>query len=180
MASMSNFPGESWHADSPASPPNNNYIPTSSFVELPDTVMEWEGLSIETAYGAEYLIPHPVQGNPQDRWEHFAEDKTDDGTSAFFLVGKENQSVCSGMNYLFYNRTLQRIFHCEGPLPIPKVVVHDMSIYGFPCPKVHFFQDNSLSRRLHSSFWLYTTKEATCIRKSGLNLRLPWFKLWVT
>lgn len=159
-ASNHNFPGDSWYADSPASPSNNNQIPNSSFVEIPQAKKEWKGLSMGVAHGAEYLIPPPVKGKSDGKWEHFAEDRTDDGTSAFFLVGRRNQDLCSGMNYIFYDRSLRRVFHCKGPLPIPKVVVHNTSIYGFPCPKVHFFQDNSLSRKLHASLWLYTTKEA--------------------
>lgn len=160
VASPSNFPGDSWYADSPASPQTQNIISKTSFVELPDAIQEWKGVSMGSAHGVTYLIPPPVLKTTKGKWEHFAEDQTLDGISAFFLVGQKNQSICEGMTYLFYDRLLRRILHCDGPLPIPKVVTHDTSIYGFPCPKVHFYQDSSLSRKLHVSSWLYTTKDA--------------------
>lgn len=160
-ASPFNFPGDSWNADSSALPPTHDPIPNASFVELPDAVMEWKGLSMGSAHGATYLIPPPVRDKPKGKWEHFVEDRTDDGVSAFYLVGRKNQGVCSDMNFLFYDRALRRILHCEGPLPIPKVVVHDTFIYGFPCPKVHFFQDNTLSKKLIASFWLYPTMDVS-------------------
>lgn len=160
-ASLHNFPGDLWSADSPAlsaSPTTANAF-SRDFFELLDTVMEWKSLSMGSAHGASYLIPPSVRDTSKGHWQHFAEDITIDGISAFYLVGRRNQSVCSGLNHLFYDRSLKRILHCDGPLPIPTVVVHDTSIYGFPCPKVHFYQDNSLNRKLQSSFWLYTTMD---------------------
>lgn len=160
VASQYNFPGDSWYADSPDSPPAGDPIPNTSFVELPDSTNRWKDTSMGSAHGTKYLIPPPVQRPSLGKWEHFAESQTDDGISAFFLVGKKNQTLCSGMTYLFYDRSLRRILHCDGPLPIPKVIAHDTSVYGFPCPRVYFFQDNSLSKTLCASSWLYTTKEA--------------------